>query len=75
MAAAKYRGARFAVAALVTAGVVGGTAYFTQSAPAHTSESTVQDQPLTTITTTGPATAPARQVPVYQAPSKRSRGS
>lgn len=74
MAAAKYRTARIAFGAIVAAGMIGGTAYFTQTAPAQSAGTTSQDS-NSAQAITAPSTGSIRQVPARPTPAKRSRGS
>lgn len=71
-AGARYRKARFALAALAAGGVIGGTAYFAGAAQPQAADSGNSD---TAAVTNVAGVAPARQPVANPAPAKRSRGS
>ncbi len=73
-AAVRYQKARFAVAAVVAAGVIGGTAYFAGVSPAEGSSAGSAAAAVVNAVT-GPAPSTIRQSPALPAPAKRSRGS
>lgn len=71
-AGARYRKARFALAAVVAAGVIGGTAYFAGAAQPPSADAGNSD---TAAVTNVAGAAPARPRAVVPAPAKRSKGS
>lgn len=72
-AGARYRKARFTLAAVVTAGVIGGTAYFAGAAQPQAAGT--GDSEASVANVAGASRAPARQPVANSAPAKRSKGS
>ena len=74
-AGVRYRKARLGLAAVVTAGVIGGTAYFAGATQPQAADASTNDAAVANVAGVVPAPAPARQPVTKTAPAKRSRGS
>lgn len=75
MAATRYRTARLLIGASVAAGMISGTFYFANSAPAQAGTASQVDTGSSASVAAAPSAGSLRQVPAQKSPARRTRGS